>query len=229
MNDHFPASQRIRYLVPSSIQRSGKKFSAHVLEVAGYVSPRALLGQLVWEALFRGIQTYSWFVAFELICRYALKDKASQSLLPFYLGVLLESTPRGGSWFSNHPALRKTDIASRSIQHKQEQGETLLERITRELKPTKPTNFLEVIFRENVQLSYPKAVEVNFIGVGYKDHGSLGDPSSIRMGDVPLSEFEYLSESFRPDVEKVWEKNLEKYLGISKDYVFADKNQMRKP
>jgi hypothetical protein len=210
-----PTLWRLKLLVPLSIQSAGKKFSALRFETS-VSSPEKMLDQILWQACFRGIQTFEWFVAFEIISRYILKLESCNRKLPFMLGILLESSPRGGTWFSNHPALRRGRVSTMMFDGEERKGESLLKRISTELGLTKPEKFVDLT-PTLVEVSIPKPTELRFIGVGYKDKGSLGEPG-VKPGDVPLSDYDFLFLSLSEELETKFTEKLREYHRLASLY-----------
>lgn len=202
----------LRFLVPTSIVAAGKKFSAILLRTEKLISLEEMMLQLSWEACFRGIQTKDWFVLFELVMKFSTKE-AFKTKIPWYIGVLYESSPRGGTWFSNHPALRKSEMLNRKFFNTDKKATSLLELISDNLSLSKPKSFINIVCEE-ISIQKPKATELNFIGVGYKDMGNLGDPGSLKPGDVPISEFDFLSLSLDSEKEQLFIVGLKEYLAL---------------
>jgi hypothetical protein len=136
--------------------------------------------------------------------------------LSWYIGVLFESSPRGGTWFSNHPPLRKGRLANRRTAEVGEKRETVLDRITRELSLVKPSKFIEISVNE-VTVQYPKADKPRFIGVGYKDKGNIGKPG-LKPGEVPLSDYDFVSLQLNEEDELKFSKALQQYFQILQEY-----------
>lgn len=204
-----------RLLVPLSPLAAGKKFSALMLSTNVLISDKDLMNQLLWETCFRGIQTKDWLVLFELVLKIS-KNLGSRHLLPSVLGILYESSPRGGTWFSNHPPLRKSTLLNKEILLDNEVT-TLLKSITSKLDLTKPKVFIDIVCEEIV-VQKPKAQELVFIGKGYKDKGNLGDPGGLKPGEVPLSVYDFLSLSFDDEKEQYFSEALKEYLDLKRKF-----------
>lgn len=204
-----------RFLIPLSIVKAGSTFSALLVTTQSLISKQELKRQVAWEACFRGIQTFEWFVLFELI-NSDIKSETLRHQNPWYLGILYESSPRGGTWYSNHPALRKSrEIAKKRVYDRKEQS--LLDVISSNLQLTKPTIFTQLKLEE-IEVRKPKPRELRFVGIGYKDQGSLGDSAALRLGDVPLCAYDSLLLSF-DDSEKSFTNHLQTYLNFKKEFL----------
>lgn len=204
-----------RLLVPLSPIAAGKKFSALLLSTNVLISDKDLMNQLLWETCFRGIQTKDWLVLFELVLKSSQTFEFRQTL-PSVLGILYESSPRGGTWFSNHPPLRKSEFLNREI-FLDSEVTTLLKSITSKLSITKPKIFIDIVCEEIV-VQKPKAQELVFIGKGYKDKGHLGDPGGLKPGEVPLSVYDFLSLSFDDEKEQYFSESLREFLDLKRKF-----------
>lgn len=94
---------------------------------------------------------------------------------------------------------------------------TLLKSITSELALIKPKVFIDIVCEEIV-VQKPKAQELVFIGKGYKDKGNLGDPGTLKPGEVPLSVYDFLSLSFDDEKEQYFSEALKEYLDLKRKF-----------
>jgi len=147
-----------------------------------------ILVALLWEACFgRKFKVIHWFILFNVLIKTLRKDRSSEVLL----ALLVIITARAGTckWNSNMKPLKTILFEA----YGQERGDGImnifLENLPLQLPKRRPAieSCLAIEFDGKFSQRYPKPVP--YIGVGYKDKGSLRQSQGIS----PL-ESEFIAE-----------------------------------
>jgi hypothetical protein len=175
------------------------------LHLSGTKVPR----HLIWNLLFKGINVIEWFLLYEFASRNK-GDLVSSACLTGILG-LSSATRKGARTFSCQlrPIHKKLRSKLPKTQLAKIHCENLLDYVIQVLKvPQKglSTDNLLTVRKTSVQIKLPPPPQ--YVGVGYKDHGSMGDGNRI----LPPSK----EEMFDPkaffvsqNALEFWEKNVE--------------------
>lgn len=141
-------------------------------------SPEKSLGHLCWHCLFsRKFKTTEWYVLYFIFTKQFGRLNRIQKLLLY--GCLRNSVQRKLtlSWDVNHIPLKSVfnDFkVTKFGNFKYSNDTTLLSLLTKELRiPNKALPLDEIRSFDIIFKRYRKPISPNFIGVGYKDKGSL--------------------------------------------------------
>lgn len=131
---------------------------------------------LIWRLLYKGVDVMEWFILFQ---SWNLNKKSAPGLeIICQYGLLLESakTRNGLVFFKSRMKPLFRQLRALRLIGSENSDETFLNFITSVLgvpeKGLPPKSLYSL--DENIIFRYPTAIEPNFIGVGYKDKGSMG-------------------------------------------------------
>lgn len=202
-----------RTLIPLTTMSSETREFKGIM-VKSHLSGLKVPRHLLWHLLFKGCSVTEWFLLYDFLSRNEGGDRASCACLA---GVLCLSSATRKSARSFDSQLRPIHKILRSHTPRKEReslGESLLDFVTKILKvPQKGLSRNRVYTQMETHVRVPRPPEPQYVGVGYKDKGSLGGDNVI---DVAPEEI--LSDSYNVEDHSSlsdWKKILSLYQTTS--------------
>lgn len=146
---------------------------------------------LLWKAIFKGINVEEWFILYELNYKFRTKDSFTTRTLSCGIMILSNQHAQRLTKWNHHtkPLFKKLgNVHRKALQFGKHTDESFLDMILKNLNLTKePLD--SILVREERQTRLTAPAEEQRVGVGYKDHGSLGPGNrEIPSEEVPLPE-----------------------------------------
>ena len=167
-----------KFIIPEITPTTSSPGSAQMVEI---YDGRIIQGHLLWFLLYQGISTLDWLILYYKLESMKISDSSKQSLKCLTLLLFFSSNTRKGlkDWESKtKPIHRKLKtIVPRKDSDLVGEYQSFLEYSMKILKiPNKGFDHDHLYRKSIISIPRVRFQEEQFVGVGYKDKGTLSEP-----------------------------------------------------
>jgi hypothetical protein len=185
----------------------GIRFLVISLLKDGNIVPRHLL----WNLIFKGIKVISWFLLFDYLFHNIRQDSKFVACLVGALKVSSETRKRSFDFQSQLRPIQQYLKSRLPKVNKYYHQENLLEALILILDIPKVGFSEKQLYSSKIEMRYfPRPSPLPYIGVGYKDKGSLGSGDQIEAESDEIFSMDHIS--FDLSILSKWNIFQEDYL-----------------